>query len=92
MKAVNRLHINDADFNTRLEQLLAWESVSDDNVAKAVADILERVRLHGDSALLELTNQYDDRQVESAEQLEICLLYTSPSPRDRQKSRMPSSA
>ena len=25
-------------------------------------------------------------------QLEICLLYTSPSPRDRQRSRMPSSA
>ena len=29
----------------------------------------------------------------SSERLErICLLYTSPSPRDRQKSRMPSSA
>ena len=27
-----------------------------------------------------------------AEKLEFCLLYTSPSPRDRQKSRMPSSA
>ena len=26
------------------------------------------------------------------EQAYICLLYTSPSPRDRQKSRMPSSA
>ena len=26
------------------------------------------------------------------EALEACLLYTSPSPRDRQKSRMPSSA
>ena len=26
------------------------------------------------------------------ESLEVCLLYTSPSPRDRQKSRMPSSA
>ena len=25
-------------------------------------------------------------------QFNICLLYTSPSPRDRQKSRMPSSA
>ena len=25
-------------------------------------------------------------------ELETCLLYTSPSPRDRQKSRMPSSA
>ena len=27
-----------------------------------------------------------------ATQVDICLLYTSPSPRDRQKSRMPSSA
>ena len=29
---------------------------------------------------------------EAAAQLKNCLLYTSPSPRDRQKSRMPSSA
>ena len=28
----------------------------------------------------------------STPELESCLLYTSPSPRDRQKSRMPSSA
>src|SRR5665213_3497986 len=28
----------------------------------------------------------------SGQQFELCLLYTSPSPRDRQKSRMPSSA
>ena len=33
------------------------------------------------------------RQAEvSAAKTMICLLYTSPSPRDRQKSRMPSSA
>ena len=35
-------------------------------------------------------------EIEDAERfaglLEACLLYTSPSPRDRQKSRMPSSA
>ena len=30
--------------------------------------------------------------VDAAGQLTSCLLYTSPSPRDRQKSRMPSSA
>ena len=29
---------------------------------------------------------------ENFERLMVCLLYTSPSPRDRQKSRMPSSA
>ena len=39
----------------------------------------------------------DDEQYERAKQLwtkrgMTCLLYTSPSPRDRQKSRMPSSA
>ena len=32
-----------------------------------------------------------DARVKAAEK-QICLLYTSPSPRDRQKSRMPSSA
>ena len=31
-------------------------------------------------------------QLESFEESYTCLLYTSPSPRDRQKSRMPSSA
>ena len=31
-------------------------------------------------------------KLETSIQLEGCLLYTSPSPRDRQKSRMPSSA
>ena len=30
--------------------------------------------------------------INKLEQLKSCLLYTSPSPRDRQKSRMPSSA
>ena len=33
-----------------------------------------------------------DYQTLRPEQKHICLLYTSPSPRDRQKSRMPSSA
>ena len=32
------------------------------------------------------------RVLEMKESIKICLLYTSPSPRDRQKSRMPSSA
>ena len=30
--------------------------------------------------------------LKASDQIVICLLYTSPSPRDRQKSRMPSSA
>ena len=40
------------------------------------------------------TNEYLDELAFLAETAgaEVCLLYTSPSPRDRQKSRMPSSA
>ena len=34
----------------------------------------------------------DDSFLEGPTQDTTCLLYTSPSPRDRQKSRMPSSA
>ena len=33
-----------------------------------------------------------DKRIGRFEQANGCLLYTSPSPRDRQKSRMPSSA
>ena len=47
----------------------------------------------------ELTNKVQDatfeyqQELRNIERLSIfCLLYTSPSPRDRQKSRMPSSA
>ena len=35
---------------------------------------------------------FSEIDVSSAEKIKACLLYTSPSPRDRQKSRMPSSA
>ena len=41
---------------------------------------------------LQLPIQPEESSGESDSQCYVCLLYTSPSPRDRQKSRMPSSA
>ena len=43
------------------------------------------------------TNEYSSKNIQEDEPISEalyidCLLYTSPSPRDRQKSRMPSSA
>ena len=38
------------------------------------------------------SNYKPDNQQNMSTEYFICLLYTSPSPRDRQKSRMPSSA
>ena len=44
-------------------------------------------------ALVERTVYHSDLDAfDALEQLEDCLLYTSPSPRDRTRSRMPSSA
>ena len=42
--------------------------------------------------LLQPIEQKPDQTLVEIRQSLICLLYTSPSPRDRQKSRMPSSA
>ena len=44
------------------------------------------------NAHIGLLRQTENRPEDDALLLFICLLYTSPSPRDRQKSRMPSSA
>ena len=42
--------------------------------------------------ILALRQQKGLTQEELVEQCNICLLYTSPSPRDKRQSRMPSSA
>ena len=49
----------------------------------------ERLRLVIRQELVEVIDQYGDQRLTD---IQVCLLYTSPSPRDRQKSRMPSSA
>ena len=41
---------------------------------------------------LEINTDDDPNDPNNPNPIEVCLLYTSPSPRDRQKSRMPSSA
>jgi histidinol dehydrogenase len=58
-------------FRSELESLLAWDSVSDAGVQKAVADIVEQVRLKGDGAVIEFTNRFDRRQIVSSAELEI---------------------
>jgi histidinol dehydrogenase len=59
------------DFRSELDSLLAWDSVSDARVQKAVADIVEQVRLKGDDAVIEFTNRFDRRHVASSSELEI---------------------
>lgn len=59
MTDIQRLSTSDSDFDTRLDGLLAWESVSDDRVQQIVAEILREVRARGDAALLDYTARFD---------------------------------
>jgi histidinol dehydrogenase len=66
-------HLNSqtTDFWLSLENLLAWESVSDDAVQLAVKTIVNDIRTEGDAALIRYTNRFDRREVSSAAELEI---------------------
>ncbi|KAA0020869.1 histidinol dehydrogenase [Salinicola corii] len=56
---IARFTTRDADFDARLDALLAWEGVSDHEISARVAEIIEAVRRRGDAALIEYTNRFD---------------------------------
>ena len=67
--AIARLCASDEGFKQTLDKLIAWDMVSDSAVEETVRTILAEVREQGDRALVELTNRFDRRQVESIDQL-----------------------
>ena len=68
---ITRLDANQADFEQRLDALLAWESVSDHGVQTAVHEIVENVRQRGDEAVLEYTRRFDHVAVNSVAELVV---------------------
>ena len=71
MPDITQLTTDDADFWKKLEDLLAWESVSDDAVHNTVKDIIADVRERGDTAVVEYTNRFDRLTVESIQECVI---------------------
>ena len=89
------LHDNEKELN----KLLKETGAIDVTTIEKNGTSLESYFVSGDaySTAVRGDNPYDDlvKSVEVEDQtiiVTVCLLYTSPSPRDRQKSRMPSSA
>ncbi|MGB1906663.1 MAG: histidinol dehydrogenase, partial [Spongiibacter sp.] len=66
-----RLSSRQADFDSLLDALLAWDSVSDDAVASTVQHVLADVKERGDAALLEYTRQFDALDVSAMAELEF---------------------
>ncbi len=71
MIKIRRLATTQPDFEARLAELLAFESVQDPTVEAAVAAILADVKARGDAAVLEYTRRLDRAQVESVAELEV---------------------
>jgi len=68
---IKRLNSADSDFQSQLDDLLAWESVSDDAVFNTVKNILADVRSRGDLAVLEYTKKFDRLDAASMAELTI---------------------
>jgi len=60
-----------ADFDRQLKALLAWDSVSDQQVNQTVNNIIADVRSRGDAALLEYTKCFDRWEPANAQAMEI---------------------
>ena len=71
MAHITRLSTTDADFDRRLDDLLAWESVSDEGVQATVTGIIRDLRERGDAALLEYTRRFDGWEPACAADLEV---------------------
>jgi histidinol dehydrogenase len=71
MVEIARLNTQEPGFQSQLDELLAWESVSDDAVFQTVMEIIKEVRSRGDEAVLEYTNRFDRMDCHDADALEL---------------------
>ena len=67
------------------------DAIASEGIEGALERILAYVEEGADGIFLEAATSLEEYALVKKE-TNVCLLYTSPSPRDRQKSRMPSSA
>src|SRR5450759_2430003 len=68
---IRQFSTRDADFNVRLDALLAFETAQDRSVDAAVASILDNVAVRGDAALIDYTRQFDRWSPSSMDELEV---------------------
>lgn len=71
MVQISRLTTTTNDFWAQLDQLLAWDSASDEQVFATVMQILKAVRQRGDSAVLEYSNRFDRLKAQAMSELQI---------------------
>ena len=61
----------DSDFDSQLNELLAFETVNDKDLLATVDDIIDQVRKDGDKAVLALTQKFDQHPAKTMLELEL---------------------
>jgi histidinol dehydrogenase len=68
---INRLSTVDADFAARFADLTARPDDRDPSLSATVAGIIDAVRVRGDAALVEMTQRFDGRTIDSVDDLAL---------------------
>jgi histidinol dehydrogenase len=71
MIKLNRMSSTDAQFDERLNTLLAFESTQNEAINETVVHILADIKKRGDEALLDYTRRFDHLAVSSIAQIEL---------------------
>jgi histidinol dehydrogenase len=71
MAQIRTLSTDDKEFDSQLDELLAWESVSDSGVQQVVDQVIGDIRSKGDTALLDYTSRFDGWQPEGMTDMEV---------------------
>lgn len=71
MVQVKRLNSRDPSFERTLQRLLAFENAMDESIDATVARILTDIKLRGNAALIEYTNQFDHVNAHTVAELEL---------------------
>ncbi|WP_299973271.1 histidinol dehydrogenase [uncultured Pseudoteredinibacter sp.] len=69
--AIAKLDANSANFESALNTLLAWDSVSDPTVNQAVEEIISAVKTDGDKAVLHFTEKFDAMSLNHFDELRV---------------------
>ena len=94
LQANETLHhlMTDCEATTSLQMDIMKNQIPLPDMTWSVKDINKFIQHPLIHSLMTYDTQYNNREIKYIDHNYSCLLYTSPSPRDRQKSRMPSSA
>ena len=68
---IHKFSSQDRDFDSQLNELVAWESSSNEEINRSVKKIIDAVKQNGDASVLDYTNQFDSLKAHSISELII---------------------